>query len=65
MMESSVAQLFKRTTKLGRDPKEDKIDELCEQVENLHLMIMKQPRKAQKQAETVCYKCSKKGHYAS
>ncbi len=65
MTESSVAQIFKRTTKLDRDPKEDKIDKLCKQFENLHLMMMKQPREAQKQAEAVCYNCGKKGYYAS
>ena len=65
MMEGSVAPLFKRTAKHDRDPKEEKIDELCKQVGNLQLMMMKQPRQAQKQAEPVCYKCGKKGHYAS
>ncbi len=43
MMEGSVSPLFKQTKKFDKDPKENKIDQLCKQVENLHLMIMKSP----------------------
>ena len=65
MMDGTAAPSFQQTKKLDKNPKEIKIDELCEQVENLHLMMMKQPRQAPKQAEPVCYKFGKKGHYAS
>ncbi len=65
MIESSVAPLFKQRKKLDREPKADKIDELCKQVANLPLMMIKQPRQAQKQEEPVCYKCGKKCYYAS
>ncbi len=65
MMEGSVAQFLKQTKRFYKDPKDDKIDELCRQVENIHLIMMKQPRQAPKQAKSVCYKCGKKGHYAS
>ena len=43
-MEGSAAPLFKQMKKFEKDAKEEKIDKLCKQVENLHLMMMKQPR---------------------
>ena len=51
-----TAALFQQAKKFGKNPKEDKIDELCKQVENLHLTMMKQPRQALKQVEPVRYK---------
>ncbi len=65
MLDGSTTSIFQQTKKFDKDPKEVKIDELCKQVENLHLMMMKKPRQAPKQAESVCYKYGKKGHYAS
>ncbi len=65
LIDGTAASIFQPTKKFDNDPKEAKIDELYEQVDNLHLMMMKQPRQAPKQAEPVCYKCGKKGHYAS
>ncbi len=50
--------------KFEKDSKEDKIGELCKQVENRDLMMTKQPRKASKKAGRVCYNCSKKGCHA-
>ena len=46
------------------EPKDSRIEDLCKQVENLNLMVTKQPRSA-RQSEPVCYKCNKKGHYVS
>ena len=65
MLDGTTNSILQQTKKFDKDPKEATIDELCKQVENLHLMMMKQPRQAPKQAEPVCYKCGKKGHYAS
>ncbi len=65
MIQGSAAPLFKQMKKFEKDAKEEKIDKLCKQVENLNLMMMKQPRQAPKQVETVCYKCGKKDYYAS
>ena len=44
----TAAPIFQLTKKFDKDPKETKIDELCKQVENHHLMMMKQPRQAPK-----------------
>ncbi len=65
MMDGTAAQTFQQTKNFDKDPKETKIYELCKQVENLRLMMMKQPRKGPKHAEPVCSKFGKKGHYAS
>ncbi len=65
MTDGTAVLIFQKTKKFNKDPKETKIDELCKQGENLHLIMMKQPRQASKQAGTVCYKCGKKGNYAS
>ena len=46
------------------EPKDLRIEDVCKQVENLHLMVTNQHRSA-RQSEPVCYKCNKKGHYAS
>ena len=64
LMDGTAGTIFQQTKKFENDPKEAKIDKLCKQDRNIHLMMMKQPRKAPKQAEPVCYKCSKKGHYS-
>ncbi len=53
-MEGSTAPLFQQTKKFEKNRREDKIDELCKQVGNLHLMMMKQPRQDPKQAKPVC-----------
>ncbi len=65
MLDGSTTAIFQQTKKFNKDQKEAKINELCKQVESLHLMMMRQPRQAPKQAEPVCYKCGKKGHYVS
>ncbi len=45
MMDETTVPIFQQTKKFDKDPKETKINELCKQVENLHLMMMKkQPR---------------------
>ena len=59
MPKTSRWWMRQQTKKVYKDPKEAKIDELGDQVENLHLMMMKQPRQAQKPAEPVCYKCAR------
>ncbi len=64
MLDGMTKSIFQQTKKFDKDPKETKDDELCKQVENFHLMMMKQPRQAPKQAEPVCYESGKKGHYA-
>ena len=46
------------------EPKDSRINDLCKQVESLHLMVTIQPRSA-RQSEPVCRKYNKKGHYAS
>ena len=63
MMDGSAVPLFQQTKKFDEDPKENEIDELCKKAENLHLIIMKQPRQAPKHVELVCYRCGQKGHY--
>ena len=65
MMDGTAASIFQQTKKFDKDRKETKIDELCKQVENLRLMMMKEHIQAPKHAEPVCYKCGKKGYYAS
>ena len=45
-------------------PADSRIDELCRKVENLHLMISK-PTRPPRPTEPFCYKCNKKGHFAS
>ncbi len=65
MMNNTAASIFQQTKMFDKDPTEAKIDKLWKQVKNLHLMMMKQPRQAPKLAEPVCYKCGKKGYYAS
>ncbi len=65
MLDSSTTSIFQKTKKSDRDLMEDKMGELCKQVGNLYLIMMKQPRQAQKQAEPLCHKCCKKGHYSS
>ena len=65
MMDRTAAPIFPQTKKFDKDPKEIKIDKLYKQVENLHLMMKKQPRKAPKQADPLCYKYGKESHYAS
>ena len=62
MMVCSAASLFKQATKTDKTPKEDKFVQLCKQVEDLQMIIMKQPRQSLKQAKSVCYKCGKKSH---
>ncbi len=61
----AVVPLFKQTKKFDSDPKEDKVDELCKQVDILLFMMMKQRRQAPKQAEPVYYKCGTKGYDVS
>ena len=46
------------------ESKDSRIEDLCKQAENLHLMATKQPRPA-RQSESQRYNCSKKGDYAS
>ncbi len=41
MLDDSTTSIFQNTKKFDRKPKEGKIDELCKQVENLHLMMTK------------------------
>ena len=41
MTDGTAAPIFKQTKKFDKNPKETKIDELCKQVEHLHLMMMK------------------------
>ncbi len=65
MMESSAIPIFQKVKKIEKDSKDNKIDELCKQIQNLNLMIMQQPRRALKQREAVCCKYGKKDHYAS
>ncbi len=65
MIDGTAATIFQQTKKFAKDPKEASIDELCKQVKNLHLLLMKQPMHASKQAEPVSYKRDKKGYYAS
>ncbi len=60
MLDGTTASIFQNTKKLDKDPKEAKIDEMCQQVEDLHLMMIKQPRQVPKQAEPVCYTCGMK-----
>ena len=65
MLDETTTLIFQQLKNSDKDPKEAKIDELRKQVENLLLMMVKQPMKDSKQEEPVCYKCGKKGHYAS
>ena len=65
MLDGTTTSIFQQTKKFDKDPKETTIDELCKQVENIYLMMMRQPRQAPKQTEPVCYKCGKKVNYAS
>ncbi len=65
MMDITANPILQHTKKFDKDPKEAKIAKLCKQVENLHLMMMRQPRKAPKKAESVHCKWGKKGHYTS
>ena len=64
-LDGTTTSIFQQTKKFDKDTKEAKIDELRKPVENIHLMMIKQLRQAPKQAETICHKCGKKGHYAS
>ncbi len=65
ILDGTKTSIFQLTKKFNKVPKEAKNDEMCKQVENIYLMIMKQLRQALKQLESVCNKCSKTGHYAS
>ena len=40
MLDGTTTSIFQQTKKFDKDAKETKIDELCKQVENLHLMMM-------------------------
>ncbi len=44
MVEGPTTLIFQQTTKVDQKRKDDKIDELCKQVENLYLMMKKQPK---------------------
>ena len=44
VIDRTAAPIFPKIKKFDKDPKETKIGELCKQVENLHLMMMKQVR---------------------
>ena len=55
MMGGTTTTKIVRSEKRDKDSKDSKIDELCKQVENLHLMMTKQPR-VPRQAEPLCYK---------
>ncbi len=44
ILDGRTISIFQQTKKFDKAPKETKIDELYKQVENLHLMMMKQPR---------------------
>ena len=46
------------------EPKDFRIEDICEKMENLHLIVTKQSRSAS-QSEPACYNCNKKGHYSS
>ncbi len=48
----------------ARTSNDTRIDDLCREVEKLHLLMSNGPRN-QRQAEPFCHKCNKKGHYAS
>ncbi len=65
MMNGAATSMCQQKNKSNKDQKEAKIDEICKQVGNLHLMMMKQHWEDSKQAEPVCYECSKKGFYSS
>ena len=61
MQDDTSTSTFRQRNKFDKDPKGSNNDELCKQVENHHLMMMKRSWQTTKQAETVCYKCDKKG----
>ena len=65
MMQGQRTPIFNERKRMDKKVREEKIDELCKQVEGLHLMMTKQRRQGPKQVEPACYKCGKKGHYAS
>ena len=65
MMQGQTTPIFNERKRMYEKVREEKIDELCKQVEDLHLMMTKQPRQGPKQVEPTCYKCGKKAHYAS
>ena len=54
MVEGSTTPIFQKRRKIDKDSKDNKIDELCKQVENLHFMMMNPPRQAFKKGEAVC-----------
>ncbi len=54
MMDGTVTTIVLPPKMFDKDPKEATIDELCKQVENNYLMMMKQSRQAPKQLEPVC-----------
>ena len=51
-------------TATNTDRKDERIDELCKQIENLHLLMSKQNRPP-RVSEPKCHRCKKTGHYAS
>ncbi len=51
MMEGQTMSIFQREERMDKKQREDKIDELCKQVENHNLMIMKQQRQGPQQVE--------------
>ncbi len=65
MMEGQATPIFRQEKRMDKKEREDKTDELCEQVAKLHLMMAQQPRQGPKQVELACYMWRKKGHYAS
>ncbi len=54
MVEGSAAPIFQKRRKIDKDSKDNKIDKLCKQVENLHFMMMKPPTQAPEKGEAVC-----------
>ena len=65
MMEGAVKNKERKGIRfrVQSNPKDYRIHDLCKQVENFHLMVIKKPRSA-RESEPVCYKCINKGHYA-
>ncbi len=61
MMDGPATPIFQQAKKLDKVQKKAKSNKLCKQVENLHMMSMKQPKQAPKQAEPMWYKCGRNG----